>query len=103
MTLYTGSCRCGAIRFNCELKAGSTDCDKAITHDFCLLTGDHALDVDDNPGGNHAVLHFFCSRCGAALVSREKTNSGMRYAVNPAALENGAAANACSAREAGTC
>lgn len=67
--------------------------DAAVTHDFRLLAGDHALDVDDTVIKSQATMHFFCGRCGAPLVSRERTPAGMRYAVNVTALENVAASN----------
>lgn len=92
MTRFTGSCRCHTVRFECELGAvPAAGNDAALTHDFRLLAGDHALEIDEAAITNHLAMNFFCARCGAALVSRERTPSGMRYTVNVAALDNIAA------------
>lgn len=99
MTWFTGSCRCRTVRFDCELADSPASAGEAITFAFRLLSGDYALEVDEPVSNASRPMHFFCSRCGAALVSRERTSSGMRYVVNVDSLEDFAARNARSGKE----
>lgn len=85
MKRYRGSCRCGLIRFECELGEHSPACGSSfITRSFHLLEGDHALDMDE--AGSGSVQHFYCSQCASPLVWRENTRDGMLYAVPLQAL-----------------
>ena len=85
MNRHTGSCRCGLIRFECELDAHSPGCGGSfITRTFRMLAGDHALEMDEADSGS--MQRFYCSRCASPLVWREKTREGMLYAVPVQAL-----------------
>lgn len=92
MMRYTGSCRCGLIRFECELGEHSSACGGSfITHSFRMLEGDHALELDEAPSGS--MQRFYCSQCLSPLVWREKTRDGMLYAVPLQALADHAPLN----------
>jgi hypothetical protein len=104
---YSGSCHCGAVRFECDLdlSAGTTRCNCGFCRkarywmtfvkkpDFRLLAGAEALSdyqyvAEGAPG---SFLHFhFCGRCGV----RPFTQGGFLpqfgdefYAVNIMALD----------------
>jgi hypothetical protein len=78
---YTGSCHCGAVRFECEIDwaAGTTRCNCSFCRKarfwmtfvrkdaFRLLQGEDALvDYQHTPAGkSEPFLHLkFCGRCG---------------------------------------
>lgn len=105
---YTGSCHCGAIRFECELDLaqGTNRCNCS----FCrkarfwmaltkadalrLLAGADALsDYQHTPPGRpEPFLHLhFCGRCGMRPFSKGgywEPQGGEFYAVNLACLDN---------------
>ncbi len=99
---YTGSCHCGAVRFECEidLAKGTSKCNcsictktrywKAIARadDFRLLQGKEAL--CDYRFGSNTIHHLFCSHCGVKPFGRGHLDllGGDFYAVNVACLDN---------------
>lgn len=103
---YTGSCLCGAVRFECELDlaAGTTRCNCAFcrkarfwmtlvkTKDFRLLAGEEVLtDYQRTLKDKPPFLHFtFCGRCGVRPFTRggDLPGFGEFYAVNVACLDN---------------
>ena len=105
---YTGSCHCGAVRFECELdlaegtnRCNCTFCRKARfwmaiakADAFRLLAGaEQLVDYQHTPAGKPApFLHLsFCGRCGVRPFSRGGYLPALGaefYAVNLACLEN---------------
>jgi hypothetical protein len=99
---YTGSCHCGAVRFECEidLAHGTSKCNcsictktrywKAIARadEFRLLQGQESL--SDYQFGSYTIHHLFCSHCGVKPFGRGhlETLGGEFYAVNVACLDN---------------
>ncbi|WP_254532854.1 GFA family protein [Natrinema gelatinilyticum] len=103
---YTGSCHCGAVRFEADLdlSQGSSRCNCSICaklrywfafvpdEEFHLLQGANALtDYQIKPG---SIYHRFCSRCGVKPFGRgivdelDADVAGDFYAVNVACLDN---------------
>lgn len=76
MTVHTGGCHCGKIRFEVEAPARieATDCNCSICHksgylhlivkkgDFRLLQGEEQLETYTFNSGQ--ALHYFCRTCG---------------------------------------
>lgn len=98
---YTGSCHCGAVRFECELDLaqGTSRCNcsicsksrfwKAIVKSeaFRLIDGEKAL--QEYQFGSHQIRHFFCKRCGVKTFGRGRLEElGEFYAVNVVCLDD---------------
>jgi hypothetical protein len=74
---YSGSCNCGAVRFEADLDiaAGTGKCNctlcvkmrlwsvRAGPETFRLIAGE--ADLTDYRGGNKVAHHLFCRHCGA--------------------------------------
>lgn len=79
---YTGSCHCGAVRFEAEadLALGTFKCNCSICYksrawlapapasDFRVLAGENEL--RDYQFGPKRIHHFFCTKCGVRPFSR---------------------------------
>jgi hypothetical protein len=78
---YTGSCHCGAVRFEADMELGnviSCNCSMCsrmgwllsfVPADrFRLLSGEDVL--TDYQFNTHAIHHAFCSRCGIRSFCR---------------------------------
>lgn len=106
---YTGSCHCGAVRFECELdlSAGTRRCNCsfcaksrfwkafAMQGEFRLLQGEAALSdyqatPSEWPRGD--VHHYFCRHCGVRGFSQGYLAmapfNGTFHAVNIATLDD---------------
>lgn len=103
---YSGSCHCGAVRFevNLDLSAGTSRCNCSICaklrywmafvedEAFRLLQGADVL--SDYQIDDRTVHHRFCSRCGVKAFGRgiaDELNVGTGgdfYAVNVACLND---------------
>jgi len=97
---YTGSCHCGAVRFECkvDLSEPTSRCNCSICaksrfwktvmpdRDFRLLAGEHALTEYRFGGGN--IRHFFCATCGVKTFGRGALEEiGPFHAVNVMCLD----------------
>jgi len=84
---YTGSCHCGAVRFEADLALGDVvacNCSMCSrmgwlltfvpASQFRLLSGDDAL-TDYQFGSKH-IHHLFCSRCGIRSFTRGADREG---------------------------
>lgn len=106
---YTGSCHCGAVKFECDLdlSAGTRRCNCsfcrksrfwkafAMQGQFRLLQGEGALsDYQASPSEwpQGDVHHFFCRHCGVRAFSRGYLAmapfNGTFHAVNIATLDD---------------
>jgi hypothetical protein len=98
---HTGSCHCGAVRFECalDLSQGTSRCNcsicsksrfwKAIvkSDDFRLTEGANAL--KEYQFGSHNIRHFFCGQCGVKTFGRGRLEElGEFYAVNVMCLDD---------------
>lgn len=100
---YTGSCHCGAVRFECDLdlaadgtsKCNCSSCTKsrfwkaiAKAGGFRLLQGQDAL--TEYRFGSGRIQHFFCSRCGVKTFGRGHLDllGGEFHGVNIACLDD---------------
>ncbi len=97
---YTGSCHCGAVRFEADLDlgAGTFKCNCSICFKsrawlapvpaaaFRLLSGEQNL--RDYQFGQKRIHHPFCTTCGVRPFSRGKDPQGNEsYAVRVNCLE----------------
>jgi hypothetical protein len=98
MATYTGTCHCGAVRFEVEavLEAGTLRCNCSICAKtrfwlafvpagrFRLLQGEE--DLADYRFGAGRIRHRFCTRCGVKPFGQ--TTDGQGVAVNVACLDD---------------
>jgi hypothetical protein len=82
---YTGSCHCGAVRFEADvdIAAGTDKCNctycakvrlwsvEATLDTFRIIAGESEL--IDYHGGNEVAHHPFCRRCGIHAFDRIET------------------------------
>jgi hypothetical protein len=99
---YTGSCHCGAVRFEVEmdLAAGTGKCNCSICRktrawstivkpaDFRLLAGE--TDLSDYQFGGKSGHHLFCRHCGVRPFGKGYVEQigGDFVSINLAALDN---------------
>jgi hypothetical protein len=98
---YTGSCHCGAVRFECDLDlaAGTSRCNCSIcakgrfwkavvpADAFRLTKGEDSL--SDYTFGSRSIHHLFCKRCGIKPFGRGHLDEiGDFVAVNVACLDD---------------
>ena len=99
---YTGSCHCGAVRFECEVnldqptsKCNCSVCTKTrfwksivVAGAFRLLEGEEVL--TDYQFGSNSIHHLFCSRCGVKPFGRGHMDElgGTFFAINVACLDD---------------
>jgi len=99
---YTGSCHCGAVRFEADLDvgAGTGKCNCSICtkmrfwsvqakpEAFRLIAGDS--DLTDFRGANEVAHHLFCKRCGVHAfewVDVPNMTGGKYFNINVACLD----------------
>lgn len=98
MTLYQGSCHCGAVRFEIKADIGElVTCDCSLcrkknavmtkVHEsaFRLLAGEDKLSL--YKWNSQVAQHFFCSDCGIYTFHRKRAQPD-HYSVNAACLDD---------------
>ena len=101
-TTYSGSCHCGAVRFEADidLSAGTFKCNCSICtksrnwlavvkpEAFRLLAGESAL--SDYQCGKQTTHHSFCRNCGVSsfVWGEDKNLGGKFYAVKVNCLDD---------------
>jgi hypothetical protein len=98
---YTGSCHCGAVRFEADidLAAGTSKCNCSICFKtrawiafipadaFRLLSGEQSL--SDYEFGRKSIHHRFCAECGVRVFGHGSDGKGNRfYAVRVNCLDD---------------
>ncbi len=97
---YTGSCHCGAVRYEVDLdlkNAISCNCSICMrtgslltfsaADTFKLLSGEEAL--SDYQFNQKSIHHLFCKTCGVRSFARGKTSDGKpMVAINVRCLED---------------
>ncbi len=98
-TTYSGSCHCGAVRYEVNLdlskpviSCNCSMCGRAGTlltfvppSEFKLLSGEESL--TDYEFNKHAIHHLFCKICGIKPFARGSGPNGPMVAVNTRCLE----------------
>jgi len=99
---YSGSCQCGAVRFEADLDvgAGTGKCNcsictkmrlwsiKAKPESFRLIAGDN--EMTDYRGNNKVAHHLFCKHCGVRpfeWVDVPNMTGGKYFNINVACLD----------------
>jgi hypothetical protein len=98
MTRYTGSCHCGAIRFEIDTELTElTMCDCSLCskknalmctaheNDFKLVAGEDKLSVYTWNSG--VARHFFCSVCGIYPFHKKRSMPD-HFGINARCLDN---------------
>lgn len=99
---YTGSCHCGAVRFECsiDLAEGTSKCNcsvctkarfwKAIVRADAFQLVEGRDDLHEYQFGGHSIQHFFCRHCGIKTFGRGHLEAlgGEFYAVSVVCLDN---------------
>jgi hypothetical protein len=100
MTTYTGSCHCGAVRYEATLdlqkpviSCNCSMCGRTGTlltfipaGDFTLLAGEDSL--TDYQFNKHVIHHLFCKTCGIKSFARGVGRDGApTVAINARCLE----------------
>jgi len=100
---YTGSCHCGAVRFEADVDigAGTAKCNCSICtkmrlwsvktrpENFRLICGD--ADLTDFRGNNPVAHHTFCRHCGVRgfeWVDTPNMTGHKYYSINVACLDD---------------
>ncbi|MBE0626557.1 MAG: GFA family protein [Burkholderiales bacterium] len=97
MPRYTGSCHCGAVRFEIEAVIDRvTECNcsicrkKGILHHRVAADGFHLLSGEADLGtyrfGTMAAKHHFCKTCGIHVFTRPRAAPEL-YTVNVRVLD----------------
>lgn len=99
---YTGSCHCGAVRFECDLDLtqGTSKCNcsictkarfwKAIVRADAFKLVDGRDDLQHYQFAGHSIHHFFCRHCGIKTFGRGHLEAlgGEFYAVSVVCLDD---------------
>lgn len=98
MTRYSGSCHCGAVRFEIEAQISElVTCDCSLcrkknavmtkVHEsaFRLLAGENRLSL--YKWNSQVAQHFFCSLCGIYTFHRKRAQPD-HYSINAACLDD---------------
>ena len=100
MTTHTGSCHCGAVRYEAalDLEKPVISCNCSMCGrvgslltfvpegDFKLLSGEDSL--TDYQFNRHVIHHLFCKKCGVKSFARGKRPDGSpMVAINARCLE----------------
>jgi hypothetical protein len=99
---YTGSCHCGAVRFEADvdISAGTGKCNCTICTKMRLWSVDAKPEVfrliagaaylTDYPGNNSVAHHVFCKRCGVRpfeWIDMPNMSGSKYYNINVACLD----------------
>jgi hypothetical protein len=83
VTLYRGSCHCGAIRYEVELDSGAwgrggSVWERTVMPSAFRLTAGHDY-LSGHQFANEDAHHFFCECCGVRSFSRHGGSSSFAY------------------------